>query len=106
MGSGAVLPKKAGERGRWRKLPCFFPRLFAALVIVASTGAAAEAQDIVRLKNGKILSGVIAFEGDSKAGFVLRRWDTGGGVLGRGNQSPGPQAYPVRTRVPSPSQAV
>ncbi|HTF58016.1 MAG TPA: hypothetical protein VK661_12360 [Planctomycetota bacterium] len=84
----------------------YFPRLFAALIIVASTGAAAEAQDIVRLKNGKILSGVIAFEGDSKAGFVLRRWDTGGEIFVRWNQIPDAEAYRIRTRIASPSEAV
>ncbi|HEY3225775.1 MAG TPA: hypothetical protein VGK61_02110 [Planctomycetota bacterium] len=82
------------------------PRLFAALVVVASTAAAAEAQDIVRLRNGKVLSGAIAFEGDSKAGFVLRRWDTGGEVFIRWSQIPDAEAYRIRTRITSPSEAV
>jgi len=83
-----------------------FRRIAAGFAFVAFLSVAAEAQDIVRLRNGKVLSGVIAFEGDSKAGFVLRRWDTGGEIFVRWSQIPDAEAYRIRTRIASPAEAV
>ncbi len=75
-------------------------RQFAAgLALVGFMGSVAAAQDVVHLKNGKVLSGLIVFDGDSKAGFTLRRWDTGGDVFVRWTQVPDAEAYRIRTRV-------
>jgi hypothetical protein len=80
-----------------------FTLSFSFVVILSSVAAA---QDVVHLKNGKVLSGTIVFEGDSKAGFMLRRWDTGGEVFIKWNQIPDAEAYRIRTRVASPDSEV
>ncbi|HZN62930.1 MAG TPA: hypothetical protein VFC90_11050 [Planctomycetota bacterium] len=76
-----------------------FRRFAAAFVLVGFLGSVAAAQDVVHLKNGKVLSGMIVFEGDSKTGFTLKRWDTGGEVFVRWTQVPDAEAYRIRTRV-------
>ncbi|HEU4339050.1 MAG TPA: hypothetical protein VFS19_03195 [Planctomycetota bacterium] len=77
-------------------------RLIAAFALVGFLGSAAAAQDVVTLKNRKVLSGTIVLDADSKAGFTLRRWDTGGEVFIRWNQVSDAEAYRIRTRVANP----
>jgi tetratricopeptide (TPR) repeat protein len=76
-----------------------FRRLAAGFALVGFLGSAAAAQDVVHLRNGKVLSGTIVFDADSKAGFTLRRWDTGGEVFVKWSQVPDAEAYRIRTRV-------
>ena len=80
-----------------------YRRYLAAFALVGCMAAAAAAQDVVHLKNGKVLSGLIVFDGDSKAGFTLRRWDTGGEVFVRWTQVADAEAFRIRTRVASPT---
>ncbi|HKS17279.1 MAG TPA: hypothetical protein VJU16_08200, partial [Planctomycetota bacterium] len=79
-----------------------FRRFIAGFVLVGFLGSVAAAQDVVHLKNGKVLSGTIVLEGDSKTGFTLRRWDTGGEVFVKWTQVPDAEAYRIRTRVAAP----
>lgn len=81
-------------------------RIALSIALVAFIGSVAAAQDVVHLKNGKVLSGTIVFEGDSKAGFMLRRWDTGGEVFIKWSQIPDAEAYRIRTKVASPDSEV
>ncbi len=78
-----------------------FRRIAAGFALAGFMGSIAAAQDVVQLKNGKVLSGAIVFDGDSKAGFTLRRWDTGGDVFVRWSQVPDAEAYRIRTRAAS-----
>jgi hypothetical protein len=76
-----------------------FRRFIAGFALVGFLGSVAAAQDVVHLKNGKVLSGTIVLEGDTKAGFMLKRWDTGGEVFVKWTQVPDAEAYRIRTRV-------
>ena len=77
-------------------------RLVAGFVLVGFLGSVAAAQDVVHLKNRKVLSGTIVFDGDTKVGFTLRRWDTGGEVFIKWNQVSDAEAYRIRTRAANP----
>src|SRR6059036_3860536 len=81
-----------------------FPRLIASLALVAAMAASAAAQDVVRLKNGRTLSGTIVLDGDLKVGFTLKRWDTDGAVFIRWNQIPDAEAFRLRTRISGGSE--
>ncbi len=52
-------------------------RAMLALSLVFALSAAAAAQDVVRLKNGRMVAGTLAIEESDKEGFKLQRWDTG-----------------------------
>ncbi|HZL72043.1 MAG TPA: hypothetical protein VFC86_06265, partial [Planctomycetota bacterium] len=77
-------------------------RLVAGFALVGFLGSVAAAQDVVHLKNRKVLSGTIVFDGDTKVGFTLRRWDTGGEVFIKWNQVSDAEAYRIRTRAANP----
>ncbi|MHC4608355.1 MAG: hypothetical protein ACYTAF_15700, partial [Planctomycetota bacterium] len=57
----------------------------AILLLIAQ---AAQAQDVVRLKSGKILSGTIMRDEDMTDGFRMRLWETAGVIHVRWNQVP------------------
>jgi hypothetical protein len=77
-------------------------RIAASFALAGFLGSVAAAQDVVHLKNRKVLSGTIVFDGDSKAGFTLRRWDTGGEVFIKWSQVSDAEAYRIRTRAANP----
>jgi hypothetical protein len=81
-----------------------FPRLIPSLALVAVMAATAAAQDVVRLKNGRVLNGTIVLDGDLKVGFTLKRWDTDGAVFIRWTQIPDAEAYRLRTRISGTSE--
>jgi len=76
-----------------------FHRLIASFALVAAMAATAAAQDVVRLRNGRVLNGTIVLDGDLKVGFTLKRWDTDGAVFIRWNQIPDAEALRIRTRL-------
>lgn len=78
-------------------------RILTGFALVGFMASVAAAQDVVHLKNGRVLSGSIVFEGDTKIGFTLRRWDTGGEVFVKWTQVPDAEAYRIRTRVAAPT---
>lgn len=57
-------------------------------LLLSLTALPAAAQDVVRLRSGRLLSGVIAVDPADKDGFRLTRWDTGGIVYVRWTQLP------------------
>src|SRR5262245_2287590 len=84
------------------EMPMLFHRLATGFALTLFLGSVAAAQDVVHLRSGKVLSGTIVFEGDAKAGFTLRRWDTGGEVFIKWSQVPDSEAYRIRTRAANP----
>ena len=58
----------------------------AALIAILAPGAAA--QDGVRLRNGKFLSGNLILKEEDKEGFEIQRWDGSGNVFIRWTQIP------------------
>lgn len=54
---------------------------FLALLLLASPAFAGSDQDTVRLKSGRILTGIVVLDDSSKDGFTVQRWDTGGVVF-------------------------
>ena len=63
-------------------------RATLALFLTLAFSAAAAAQDVVRLKNGRFVAGTLAIEESDKEGFKLQRWDTGTTVYVRWAQIP------------------
>jgi tetratricopeptide (TPR) repeat protein len=63
-------------------------RTIVALGLVAAMAAAAAAQDTVRLKNGKHLTGTVTLNDSDKEGFQLTRWDSGGTIYVKWTQVP------------------
>ena len=52
-------------------------RATLALSLVLALSAAAAAQDVVRLKNGRFLAGTVTLDEADREGFKVQRWDTG-----------------------------
>jgi tetratricopeptide (TPR) repeat protein len=61
---------------------------FLLVLAAAPPGAAAGDPDVVRLKNGRFLSGTIQIDESDKEGFKVQRWDTGGTLYVRWSQIP------------------
>lgn len=59
--------------------------LAPVLALPAAAGTGSE-QDTVRLKNGRVLAGVVVMEDSNREGFSVQRWDTGGTVFVRWSQ--------------------
>jgi len=59
-----------------------------ALLFVTALSTVAAAQDVVRLRNGRFLSGTIQIDEADKDGFKVQRWDTGGTIFVRWSQIP------------------
>ncbi|HXG63056.1 MAG TPA: hypothetical protein VNO22_16915 [Planctomycetota bacterium] len=62
-----------------------------ALLALLAAAAPASAQDVVRLRSGKVLSGTVQIDEADKDGFRLVRWDTGGTIYVRWSQLPEPE---------------
>lgn len=56
------------------------PAAALLLLLAAFSLNPAYTQDVVRLKNGRTLSGTILEEGDRRAGLRIRLWETGGTI--------------------------
>jgi len=57
-----------------------------AILLLASPALAGSDQDTVRLKSGRILTGVVLLDESNREGFTVQRWDTGGIVFVHWNQ--------------------
>src|SRR5579864_7463182 len=57
-----------------------------AILLLASPALAGSDQDTVRLKSGRILTGVVVLDESNREGFTVQRWDTGGIVFVHWNQ--------------------
>lgn len=65
----------------------FLGALFLAPVLALPAAAAGGSeQDAVKLKNGRVLTGIVVLEEANKEGFSVQRWDTGGTVFVRWSQ--------------------
>jgi len=60
--------------------------LLLAPVLALPASAGGNEQDSVRLKSGRILTGVILVDETNREGFIVQRWDTGGVVFVHWNQ--------------------
>lgn len=60
----------------------------AAVIAFLAGAAAASAQDVVRLRSGKVLSGTVRMDETDKEGFRMVLWDTGGTLYVRWSQLP------------------
>lgn len=58
----------------------------ALLLLAAPAFAGGTEQDSVRLKSGRILTGIILVDESNRDGFIVQRWDTGGVVFVHWNQ--------------------
>jgi len=81
-------------------------RAILVLAFVAAFAGTTAAQEVVRLKNGRVLSGTLSFEGDIAAGFTLKRWDTGGSVFILWSQIPDSEASRLRNRGTGPDSGI
>jgi tetratricopeptide (TPR) repeat protein len=63
-------------------------RFLGALLLVPALAISASAgdQDTVKLKSGKVLSGIVLVDDSNREGFTVQRWDTGGSVFVRWSQ--------------------
>lgn len=59
--------------------------LAPVLALPAAAGTGSD-QDTVRLKSGRVLSGVVVLDETNREGFTVQRWDTGGTIFVRWNQ--------------------
>jgi tetratricopeptide (TPR) repeat protein len=73
---------------------------FLALLLLASPAFAGSDQDTVRLKSGRILTGIVALDDTNKEGFTVQRWDTGGTVFVHWNQITDLERSRLANRVP------
>jgi hypothetical protein len=64
----------------------FLGALLLAPVLALPASAAGGEQDTVKLKSGRVLSGVVLVDESNREGFSVQRWDTGGTVFVRWNQ--------------------
>jgi|GEM_PF-1821384 len=56
-----------------------------AILALAAPAAAGE-QDTVKLKSGRVLTGLVLVDDSNREGFTVQRWDTGGSVFVRWTQ--------------------
>jgi tetratricopeptide (TPR) repeat protein len=63
-------------------------RALAALLLIPALAipAAAGEQDTVKLKSGRVLTGLVLVDDSNREGFTVQRWDTGGSVFIRWTQ--------------------
>jgi tetratricopeptide (TPR) repeat protein len=64
-------------------------RFLAALLLVPALAIPASAgseQDIVKLKSGRVLTGLVVLDDSNREGFTVQRWDTGGTIFVRWTQ--------------------
>src|SRR5579862_1349251 len=71
-----------------------------ALLLLASPAFAGSDQDTVRLKSGRILTGVVLLDDSNKEGFTVQRWDTGGIVFVHWNQITDLERNRLANRIP------
>jgi tetratricopeptide (TPR) repeat protein len=60
--------------------------LLLAPVLALPASAGGSEQDTVRLKSGRILTGIVLVDDSNREGFTVQRWDTGGVVFIHWNQ--------------------
>ncbi len=70
------------------------------LLLLASPAFAGSDQDTVRLKSGRILTGVVVLDDGNREGFTVQRWDTGGTVFVHWNQITEAERNRLANRVP------
>jgi tetratricopeptide (TPR) repeat protein len=75
-------------------------KLFLPLLLLASPAFAGSDQDTVRLKSGRVLTGIVVVEDSNKEGFTVQRWDTGGMVFVHWNQISEAERNRLVNRVP------
>jgi len=68
--------------------------------VLALPAAAGSEQDSVRLKSGRILTGIVLVDETNKEGFTVQRWDTGGTVFIHWNQITELERNRLANRVP------
>src|SRR5262245_53168855 len=56
------------------------------LILALAIPAAAGEQDTVKLKSGRVLTGLVLVDDSNRDGFTVQRWDTGGSVFIRWTQ--------------------
>lgn len=78
-------------------------RAVATLSLVLALSAAAAAQDIVRLRSGRIVAGSVAIDETDKEGFKIQRWDTGSQIYVRWAQISDTERLRLLNRAPETS---
>ncbi|HEV3026784.1 MAG TPA: hypothetical protein VG457_04385 [Planctomycetota bacterium] len=73
---------------------------FLALLLLAGPALAGSDQDTVRLKSGRILTGVVVLDDSNKEGFTVQRWETGGLVFVHWNQITDQERNRLANRIP------
>ncbi len=76
-------------------------RAFLTLVAACAAASPAAAQDVVRLKSGKVVSGTLQIDETDKEGFKVQRWDTGGTLYVRWLQISDPEKNRLLNRAPA-----
>ena len=58
-------------------------RFLGAFLLIPALAlpAAAGEQDTVKLKSGRVLTGLVLVDDSNREGFTVQRWDTGGSVF-------------------------
>jgi tetratricopeptide (TPR) repeat protein len=64
----------------------FLGALLLTTVLALPALAGGTEQDTVKLKSGRVLSGIVLLDDTNREGFTVQRWDTGGTVLVRWTQ--------------------
>jgi len=75
-------------------------RLLALLLLASPALAGGSDQDTVRLKSGRILTGIVLLDETNKEGFTVQRWDTGGIVFVHWNQITDLERNRLANRIP------
>jgi len=75
-------------------------RLLALVLLASPAMAGGSEQDTVRLKSGRILTGIVLLDETNKEGFTVQRWDTGGIVFVHWNQITDLEKNRLANRIP------
>lgn len=75
-------------------------RALALLLLASPAFAGGSEQDTVRLKSGRILTGIVLVDESNKEGFTVQRWDTGGVVFIHWNQITELEKNRLANRIP------
>ena len=75
-------------------------RILALLLLASPAIAGGSDQDTVRLKSGRILTGIVLLDETNKEGFTVQRWDTGGIVFVHWNQITDLEKNRLANRIP------
>ncbi len=75
-------------------------QISGALLLSLAFATAAAAQEGVRLRSGKFISGSVVIDENEKDGFRVERWDTGGTVFVRWTQVPDLEKARLLNRLP------